>query len=602
MAPLDAERGCDVKYRRIHLWMERQKKYRMVTIAMKRKIKKLIDALRKPDKLRRYLRWLGGKAKPFWPQLALLVGIDLLVILIGFGSSFVSKNVVDTATAGQAFLPSFAVMILLSAVSIGIGAGANVIRTLINERFAFGIRLKVFDRILSANFLGLSRYHSGDLLTRLTSDVDTIASGIASALPALGMIFVRLGIAFVLLYGYSPFLALAALILAPVGLILSLLTGDKLKQLSAEVKESEAAYRSFIQEHLANISVVKTFCMEDHSRQRLTSLRQRTLNAVLKRNRLSVVTQLCIRVVFSLGYFISFGYCIFGLSRGTLTYGTMTLFLTLFSQIQQPLMNLSHLLPQAIGVLASAGRVMETEDIAADERTGLTHTGDEVSLHFTDVDFAYDRQTILKGVSFTAKPHQMVGIMGPSGAGKTTLIRLAMALVKPTAGKVEYVCNGMAEPVSADARRHIAYVPQGNTLLSGSIADNLRFGKQDATEQEMWDALDMAAAGFVRELSEGLDTKLGEKASGLSEGQAQRIAIARALLRRAPVLILDEATSALDAASEETILANLSARNREYAPLCLIITHRRTMLPYFDRLIRLDSDGSATVTDRKTPQ
>lgn len=566
---------------------------------MKRKIAKLLRALRHPEKLKRYLRWLSGKTRPFWPQLALLVGVDLLAVLISFGSSFVSKDVVDSATAGLEFLPAFSVMILLSAVSIGISAGVNVVRTLINERFAFGIRLKVFGRILSADYLGLSRYHTGDLLTRLTSDVDTIASGIASALPALGMIFVRLGAAFVLLYGYSPFLALAALLLAPTGLLLSLLTGDRLKKLSVEVKESEAAYRSFIQEHASHLSVVKTFRMEERSGERLTQLRQRTLSAVLRRNRLSVLTQLCIRVVFSLGYFISFGYCIFGLSRGNMTYGTMTLFLSLFSQIQQPLMSLSHLLPQAVGVLASAGRVMELEEVPEEPRTGMTHTADEVGLRFDGVDFAYDRRMILRGVRFEARPRQLVGIMGPSGAGKTTLIRLALSLLAPTAGRVEYVCGGVNEPASADARRHIAYVPQGNTLLSGTIADNLRFGDPDATEADMWAALEHAAADFVRELPDGLNTVLGEKAGGLSEGQAQRIAIARALLRRAPVLILDEATSALDAASEERILAHLSAPTREYAPLCLIITHRRSMLPYFDQLIEIGENGEATVSAPK---
>lgn len=565
---------------------------------MKRKIKRILEALKHPDKLRRYIRWLSGKTRPFWPQLMLLVGVDFLALIISFASSFVSKHVVDTATTGLDFLPAFSVMILMSAASIGVGALAGVFRTLINEKFAFGIRLGVFDRILSANFLGLSRYHSGDLMTRLTSDIDTIASGIAGALPSLGMIFVRLLMAFGLLYGYSPFLALAALLLAPVGLILSVLTGEKLKKLSAEVKENEAAYRSFIQEHLANISVVKTFCMEEKSNQRLTGLRRRMLDVILRRNRLSVLTNLCIRTVFSLGYFISFGYCMAGLADGTLTYGTMTLFLTLFSQIQQPLMNLSHLLPQAIGILASAGRVMEMEEIEKDERAGRQEKAKRVGLRFEGVGYAYDRQPVLQKACFAAEPGQLVGVMGPSGAGKTTLVRLALSLMKPDEGTVEYICDGKAEPASADSRRHIAYVPQGNTLLSGSIADNLRFGNPDATEEEMWRALERSAAGFVHELPDGLQTKLGEKAAGLSEGQAQRIAIARALLRRAPVLILDEATSALDSASEEAILAQLSAPEREYAPLCLIITHRPTMIPYFDQLIRLDEQGNVMVSGK----
>ena len=566
---------------------------------MKSKLIKILNALKNPDKLRRYIRWLAGKTRPFWPQLMLLIGVDLLALVISFGSSFISKNVVDTATTGLDFLPAFSVMILMSAASIGVGALTGVFRTLINEKFAFGIRLGVFDKILSANFLGLARYHSGDLMTRLTSDVDTIASGIAGALPSLGMIFVRLLMAFVLLYGYSPFLALAALLLAPVGLVLSVLTGEKLKRLSAEVRENEAAYRSFIQEHLVNIAVVKTFCMEEKSNQQLTGLRRRMLDVILRRNRLSVLTNLCIRAVFSLGYFISFGYCMKGLADGTLTYGTMTLFLTLFSQIQQPLMNLSHLLPQAIGVLASAGRVMEMEEIEADERTGRKESAKRVGMRFENVNYAYDRQPVLQKACFTAEPGQLVGVMGPSGAGKTTLVRLALSLMKPDEGTVEYVCDGQAERASADSRRHIAYVPQGNTLLSGSIADNLRFGNPEATEEEMWQALDRSAAGFVRELPEGLYTRLGEKAAGLSEGQAQRIAIARALLRRAPVLILDEATSALDSASEEAILAQLSAPEREYEPLCLIITHRTTMIPYFDQLIKLDEQGNVEVSSKR---
>lgn len=568
---------------------------------MKRKLMKVLNALRNPEKLRRYLGWLAGQTKPFWPQLALLVGVDLLAVLIGFGSSFVSKSVVDTATAGLGYLPAFSVMIVLSAVSIGIGAAVNVFRTLVNEKFAFGIRLKVFDRILSANFLGLSKYHSGDLLTRLTSDIDTIASGIAGALPALAMIFVRLLAAFVLLYGYSPFLAIAALLLAPMGLLLSLITGDRLKKLSAEVKENEAAYRSFIQEHLAHIAVVKTFCMEERSRGRLSQLRRKMLDTMLRRNRMSVLTNLCIRTVFSLGYFISFGYCMRGLASGSLTYGTMTLFMALFSQIQQPLMSLSHLLPQAVAVLASAGRVMEMEDIPDDEHTGAVATAERVGLRFDNVEYGYGRSQVLRGVSFHAHPGELVGIMGPSGAGKTTLIRLALSLIRPDSGAIEYSADGSIERASADSRRHIAYVPQGNTLLSGSIADNLRFGRPDATEEEMWEALEQAAAGFVRELPEGLNTQLGEKAMGLSEGQAQRIAIARALLRRAPVLILDEATSALDAGSEEKILAYLSQPKRAYAPLCLIITHRKTMIPYFDQLIRLDEHGKVMVTEGMKP-
>lgn len=568
---------------------------------MRSKLNKLWQLLRHPEQLKKYGRWLGKQVRPFWPSLLLMTGIDLLAVVIGFGSSFIAKHVVDTATQGQAFTKAFAVMILLTALPIAISAVVGVLRTLINERFAFGVRLKVFDRILSADYLGLSRYHSGDLLTRLTSDADTVANSIASAIPNLAMIFFRLIAAFALLYGFSPFLALAALLLAPAGLIITLVTGEKMKKLSVEVRESEAAYRSFMQEHTAHMTVVKSFCAEESSRQKLQEHRRRTLDAVLRRNKLGVITSTLIRCFFSLGYLLSFGYCVMGLYKGNITYGTMTLFLSLFAQIQQPLMNLSYLLPQAIGILASASRLMELEDIPADPRTGASAMPEEVSLAFNDVSFAYDRETVLQNVSFTALPRQLVGIMGPSGVGKTTLIRLVLSLVRPSAGQAVFQYGDTQEPLSADSRRLIAYVPQGNTLLSGTIRENLLWGDPNATEDAMFSALGDASADFVRTLPQGLDTPIGEKASGLSEGQAQRIAIARALLRRTPVLILDEATSALDEASEKHILTRLSDPGRAYAPLCLIITHRRSMLPYFDQLLEIQEGGQVTISRPNAP-
>ena len=234
---------------------------------MKHRLKQLFNLLQHPEQAAKYTRWLCVKARPFFPSLLAVAGIDLLAILIGFGSSFVSKHVVDTASAGQSYANAFLVMILLTALPIIVSAATGVFRTLLHERFAFSIRTQVFDRILSSRFLNLSAYHSGDLLTRLTTDADTVAESIASALPSLVMIFLRLAAAFALLYGYSPFLALSALLLAPAGLVITLVSGQAMKKLSTEVRESEAAYRSFLQEHTAHIAVVKSFCMEEGSRQ-----------------------------------------------------------------------------------------------------------------------------------------------------------------------------------------------------------------------------------------------------------------------------------------------------------------------------------------------
>lgn len=559
---------------------------------MKDKLRKLQQMFQSPKNLTRCILWMYKQALPLRKSLLLMTGIDLLILVIGFGISFVSKNTVDLATTGHPFTVAFGIMIAFTVLSITISAIFSLLCTRINENLSFSIRQKVFDRILSVKYLALNRYHSSDLLTRLTSDADSIASTLSSVLPELAMIFVQLTAAFILLYRFSPFLAIVALLLAPAGLMISLLSGAKFKHMSLQLKESESAYRSFIQEQITHIDVVKAFCMEKSSFAQMCSLRQRILAIILRRNQMSALSGAVLRILASLGYLTTFGYCIIGLHNGSLTYGTMTLFLSLFSQIQMPFMNLSRLMPQAINALASADRIMELNDLPEDPRNDAHAQPAEVQLSFDDVSFSYDDHTpVLQHISFTANSGNLTGIMGASGVGKTTLIRLVLALASPTSGRVLFRYDGTEEVLAANSRRLIAYVPQGNTLVSGSIRDNLRWGNPSASDAELYQALSDADADFVYSLPYGLDTVIGEKSYGLSEGQAQRIAIARALLRHSPVLILDEATSALDEKSEQSILSRLSSPDRSYTPLCLIITHRRSMIPYFDQLLELQEGG-----------
>ncbi len=557
---------------------------------MKRIFKRLIDLLSDRENQIRYLKWLGKNTKPFIPIMIIILIFDILGSLIGLGSTFVSKFVVDSATSSDTrFINGFILMVSVSVASTVIGALTTIFGTYIGERFSFGIRINIYEHILRADWLRLSKFHSGDLLTRLTSDVDTVCSGIATIIPTFITTIIRLGASLIILWHYSWQLTLCALLLVPVGIIVTLIYGEPYKKLQVEVKESEAKYRSFLQESIANITVIKTMQSEKDNCVKLKELRRNRLKLILKRNRMSVYMNISIRFVYMFGYFAAFGVGLFGLYNGNLTYGTMTLLISMVSQVQGPIMGLSGIVGQIISILASAGRLMTTDEIAAENDTKETFKTEKIGLKFNDVSFVYsgDENFIFKKFDYMINPGDRIGIIGTSGVGKTTFIRLVLALCNPQTGNIDFISDdGSIEKANAATRRHIAYVPQGNSLVSGTVRDNLLAGNPSADEKFMWEVLEICAAGdFLRKMPSGLDTKITEKAGGISEGQAQRISIARALIRQAPLLILDEATSALDEKTEEEILSKIQSSKEQ--PTALIITHRPSMLAYCTRAIEI---------------
>ena len=391
------------------------------------------------------------------------------------------------------------------------------------------------------------------------------------------------------MFYYSPLLAILALLVAPVAAIMAWWLGKKLRVLQKKVQETESAYRSFLQESMANLLVVKAFTNEDYSVNRLTDLRENRFYWVYKKTKMGVISSTAMSLAFQLGYIAAFSYGVYQIANGAITYGTMSVFLSLVNRVQSPVLELAQQIPRIVMILTSTGRIVELQNIPLEESSKKQIEAKKIGVKVENLSFGYTQEPVLKDTSLTIEPGEFVAIIGESGIGKTTLIRLIMSFMNTYQGSITYFNEkGETEPANAATREFVSYVPQGNTLFSGTIRENIRIGNLNATEEEMWKALRMASAEtFIRNLPQGLDTVIGERGHGLSEGQAQRIAIARAFVRKAPFLILDEATSALDEDTEMAVIQGLQELTPR--PTCLVITHRKSILQYCDREIKIEN-------------
>ncbi len=534
-------------------------------------------------------KWILALVKPFIPYLLLILFLDTVITLLGVASAIVSKFVVDTATSHSSLITNIIILVSVTLVTLAMNLFSALITTVINEKFTFYIRQKLFDKILKTRWVAIAEYHSGDLLTRLKSDVGAITSGITDTIPSIITLVVRIVAAFFTLWYFDSTLALFALIIGPITAIVSWIMGRKLKALQLKVQESESKYSSFLQESLENILIIKSFVSEEHSSQKLKELHLERLHWILKKNRMTVITSTVMSLFFSGGYLVAFIWGVLKLSLQQITYGTMTAFLSLVSQIQGPIFSLAKTIPQLITIMASVERLSKINSLECEPKIEqITNAPVDIGIDIDHVDFAYLEEKIINDAKIKIAPGDTVAIVGRSGIGKTTLVRLLMGFIYPQSGLIEfYDLDGYTISAGPTARHLIAYVPQGNTLFSGSIEYNLQIAKPDATHEEMRSALDAAAASFVFDLPLGLDTVIGERGQRLSEGQAQRIAIARAILRKSPLLILDEATSSLDEPTELKILEGI--KKLEYNPTCVMITHRKSILAFCNRKIEIEN-------------
>lgn len=532
--------------------------------------------------LRQILRWLWSHHKGCRVQAVTNVVVGLLLVGLGLAGVETLRRLTDIATGARegdilamaGLFASILVMeLLLHIASTWVAAVLGVkTQNLMQQKF--------FARLLNGKWSGVERFHSGDVLNRLFGDVGDIVRLMTEVLPSAVVVVVQFVASFVYLYTMDSSLALILIVVSPIFLILSRLYFMKMRRIVRKIKDSNSALQSIIQESVQHKMVIKVLERSGLMVDKLES-RQKVLRGQVKsRARFSIFSKTLINVGFAGAYLTALVWGLLQLQEGLITVGVLMAFTQLINRIQRPLLDMARLLPTFVNSMTSAERLMELEELPLEQIGQSKAIDGKVGVRFTDVTYRYsdNGRTVLRSFSHDFRPGTFTAILGETGAGKTTLIRLMLALIRQNSGKVCLYNEKEEFDADTTTRCNFSYVPQGNTLFSGTIRDNLLMGQPGATEEQMRRALNVAMADFVFELSDGLDTVCGEQGGGLSEGQAQRIAIARALIRPCRVLLLDEATSALDVQTEHSLLENIK---QEFADTTIIfVTHRLAVVGF----------------------
>lgn len=518
-----------------------------------------------------------------------VVGASLSILYANF-----SKHIVDGAVVEKNLnyvLKYAAFLLLLIIVQLVLNLVGNSFSERSKGRMEMILKKHMLTEIMKKDYSKISAYHTGELQNRMFNDVAVVADGLTTIIPTFLFFTVKLVCAFSYLVVIDK---IFAVVFSVCGIIVFFCVRgfrSTMKKLHKQVQATEGVTRSFIQEAVMNLLVVKSFVVEDKIDKEADELQEENYRVKMKRRHFNIVANGGISAVFSFAYVFALGYGAYRLLYGSMTYGTLTAMLQLVNQVQSPLVSLSGILPKIYALAASGERLMEICNLPNEEESNsvdvdITKTYNDLkSVEFKNISFKYDRDIIFDSTSLSVNKGDFVAIMGISGIGKSTLLKLLLGVFNVKDGEIYLNLNDSHVPVDKHTRRLFAYVPQGNMLLSGTIKDNLKFINSNATDEEIQKAVEISCAKqFIDELPLGLETVIGEKGMGLSEGQIQRLAIARSLLSESPILLLDEATSALDEETERQFLTNLKSMKNK---TCIIVSHKKAALDICNKCVQI---------------
>ncbi len=535
------------------------------------------------------MKWLWRAWKGNRLQATLNALIGVMLVVISLAQVWAVQHAIDVAAGAQEGDIYWAVGLMgfFIICEFAMHISSIWVKNILGIKAQNRMQQQMLDRILRSEWHGKENRHSGDVLNRLEFDVNAVVHFLTETLPnTLSVLLMFLG-SFFYLFSMDKMLAVVIVAALPIFISLSRLYVGQMRKLTRQVRDSDSKVQSVLQETIQNRMLIKTLESDDAMVDKLEDTQSELRKNVVKRTRFSVFSNLILNFGFALGYLFAFLWASLRMIDNTLTFGGMTAFLQLVGKIQGPARNLTQLVPAFVSVFTAAERLMELEENPLEEQGEPIEVKAPCGVRLTNVSYAYNKAdgNVIDKLDFDFYPGSCTAILGETGAGKTTLIRLILALLRPSDGKIEIYNSRKSKELSPRLRCNFVYVPQGNTLMSGSIRDNLRLGRLDATDEEMYEALRAACADFVQELPDGLDTSCSESGGGLSEGQAQRIAIARALLRNRSVMLFDEATSALDPETEKQLLHNILAHHDK---TIIFITHRPAVVDYCDQTLKIN--------------